>query len=87
MTSSCHTDGSGVTFGASIRVDLGREIVMSVPASRTRERLLCRFNLHHKWVRRFDRDGGELYLQCIACGKDLHDIKRHTRIIDFGGGF
>ena len=44
-------------------------------------------NPHHKWVRRFDRDGGELYLQCIACGKDLHDIKRHTRIIDFGGGF
>ena len=57
------------------------------PASRTRKHLLCRFNLHHKWVRRFDRDGGELYLQCIACGKDLHDIKRHTRIIDFGGGF
>jgi hypothetical protein len=49
--------------------------------------LLCRFNLHHKWVRRFDRDGGELYLQCMACGKDLHDIKRHTRIIDFGGDF
>jgi hypothetical protein len=58
-----------VTFGASIRVDLGREIVISVPASRTRKRLLCRFNLHHKWVRRFDRDGGELYLQCIAAAK------------------
>ena len=60
---------------------------MSAPASPEHMRLLCRFNLHHKWVRRFDRDGGELYLQCIACGKDLHDIKRHTRIIDFGGGF
>jgi hypothetical protein len=35
---------------------------MSVPTSRTRKRPLCRFNLHHKWVRRFDRDGGELYL-------------------------
>jgi hypothetical protein len=58
---------------------------MSVPASR--KRLLCRFNLHHKWVRRFDRDRGELYLQCIACGKDLHGIEGHTRIIDFGGGF
>jgi hypothetical protein len=57
---------------------------MSVPASRTRKRMLCRFNLHHKWVRRFDRDGGELYLRC---GKDLHDIRRHTIIIDFGGGF
>jgi hypothetical protein len=42
---------------------------MSVPASRTRKRMLCRFNLHHKWVRRFDRDGGELYLQCIAAAK------------------
>jgi len=58
---------------------------MSVLASRKRNRLLCRFNLHHKWVRRFDRDRGELYLQCMACGKALHDIKRHTSIIDFGG--
>jgi hypothetical protein len=58
---------------------------MSVPASPERKRLLCRFNLHHKWVRRFDRDDCELYLQCIACGKALHDIKRQTRIIDFGG--
>ena len=58
---------------------------MSVPASRTRKRLLCRFNLHHKWVRRFDPKGGELYLQCIACGKDLHHIKRHPSIIDFSG--
>jgi len=59
---------------------------MSVPAPSTRKRLLCRFNLHHKWVRRFDTESCELYLQCVACGKDLHDIKRHTSIIDFGGG-
>ena len=26
----------------------------SVPASSKRKRLLCRFNLHHKWVRRFE---------------------------------
>ena len=42
---------------------------MSVPASRKRKRLLCRFNLHHKWVRRFNPEG-EDYLQCKACGKD-----------------
>ena len=60
---------------------------MSVPASPERKRLLCRFNPKHEWVRRFDPERGELYLQCMACGKDLHDIKRHTRIIDFGGGF
>ena len=55
---------------------------MSVTASR--KRLLCRLNLHHKWVRRFDPERGELYLQCIACGKDLH-IKRRPSFIDFGG--
>jgi hypothetical protein len=41
---------------------------MSVPASRKRKRLLCRFNLRHKWVRRFDQEGGD-YLQCTDCGK------------------
>ena len=39
---------------------------MSVPASRKRKRLLCRFNLHHKWVRRKNPEG-EDYLQCKAC--------------------
>jgi hypothetical protein len=43
---------------------------MSVPASRKRKRLLCRFNLHHKWVRRFNQEDGEDYLQCTACGKE-----------------
>jgi hypothetical protein len=42
---------------------------MSVPASRKRKRLLCRFNLRHKWVRRFDPEGSEDYMQCEACGK------------------
>ena len=42
---------------------------MSDPASRKRKRLLCRFNLRHKWVRRFDQDGGD-YLACTACGKN-----------------
>ena len=41
---------------------------MSDLASRNRKRLLCRFNLCHKWVRRFEQEGGD-YLQCTACGK------------------
>ena len=47
---------------------LGREIVMSVPASPKGKRLLCRFNLRHKWVRRFNGEGDD-YLECAACGK------------------
>jgi hypothetical protein len=60
---------------------------MSVPASRKRKRLLCRFNLHHKWVRRKNPEGQD-YLQCKACGKDLYDVERHEPDIigGFGGG-
>jgi hypothetical protein len=32
--------------------------------------MLCRFNLHHNWVRCLDPESGEHYLQCIACDKD-----------------
>ena len=46
------------------------EAVMSVPASRKRKRLLCRFNLKHNWVRRFNQEDGQDYLQCTACGKE-----------------
>jgi hypothetical protein len=42
---------------------------MSVPGSRKRKRLLCMFNLKHKWVRRFNPEGGD-YLQCKSCGKE-----------------
>ena len=41
---------------------------MSVPASPKRKPLLCRFNLRHKWVRRFNQEGDD-YLQCDVCGK------------------
>jgi hypothetical protein len=59
---------------------------MSVPASPMRKRLLCRYNLHHKWVRRFNKDG-EDYLQCKACGKDLYDVERgDPTVTGFGGG-
>jgi hypothetical protein len=37
-------------------------------------------------VRRKNPEGKD-YLPCKACGKDLYDVERHTRIIDFGGGF
>ena len=57
---------------------------MSVPASRKRKRLLRRFNLHHKWVRRKNLDG-EDYLQCKACSKDLYDVERQEP--DIIGGF
>ena len=50
---------------------------MSVPAPRKRKRLLCRFSLHHKWVRRKNPEG-EDYLQCKACGKDLYDVERSS---------
>jgi hypothetical protein len=57
---------------------------MSVPASL--KRLLCRFNLHHKWVRRKNPEGQD-YLQCKACGKDLYDVERgDPTITNFGGG-
>jgi hypothetical protein len=36
--------------------------------------LLCRLNLHHKWVRRFNADG-EDYFSCRACGKDRYDVE------------
>ena len=32
---------------------------MSAPISPKRKRLLCRYNLHHKWVRRFNKDGDD----------------------------
>jgi hypothetical protein len=57
---------------------------MSVPASPKRKRLLCRFNVHHKWVRRKNPEG-EDYQQCKACGKDLYDVERHDP--DIIGGF
>jgi len=48
---------------------------MSVSVSRKPKRLLCRFNLRHKWVRRFNSEG-EDYLQCKVGGKDLYDVER-----------
>jgi hypothetical protein len=53
---------------------------VSEPTPRTP--LLCRLNLHHKWVRQFNPDG-EDYLHCTACGKDRYDVERHDP--EFGG--
>ena len=64
------------------------EAAMSMPTPRTP--LLCRLNLHHKWVRQFNPDG-EDYLHCMACGKDRYDVERHDPEVGgmggpFGGG-
>jgi hypothetical protein len=49
-------------------------------------RLLCRLNLHHKWVRCFNPQG-EDYLQCKCCGKDRYDVVRgDPNMTNFGGG-
>ena len=48
---------------------------MSVSASRKPKRLVCQFNVRHKWVRRLNPQG-EDYLQCKSCGKDLYDVER-----------
>jgi hypothetical protein len=49
-----------------------------VPTPTRRKRLLCRLNIHHKWVRQFNPDG-EIYLQCKACGKDRYDVEGRRR--------
>ncbi len=50
---------------------------MSVSVSPKPKRLLCQFNVRHKWVRRLNPDR-EVYLQCKHCGKDLYDVERST---------
>ena len=52
----------------STRVEVG------MPVKPPRRPLLCRLNLHHKWVRRFNPQHEE-YLQCKACGKDFYDVE------------
>jgi len=51
------------------------ELIMPVVAPR--KPLLCRLNVHHKWVRRLNPDR-EVYLQCKHCGKDLYDVERSS---------
>ncbi|HVD87916.1 MAG TPA: hypothetical protein VNB91_03325 [Jatrophihabitantaceae bacterium] len=45
-----------------------------MPVKPPRRPLLCRLNLPHKWVRRFNPQHEE-YLQCKACGKDFYDVE------------
>jgi hypothetical protein len=57
-----------------------------MPVQPPRQPVLCRLDLHHKWVRRFNKDG-EDYLQCRACGKDRYDVERSDpTVTGFGGG-
>jgi hypothetical protein len=51
------------------------ELIMPVVAPR--KSLLCRLNVHHKWVRRLNPDH-EVYLQCKRCSKDLYDVERSS---------
>ena len=51
------------------------ELIMPVVAPR--KPLLCRLNVHHKWVGRLNPDR-EVYLQCKRCGKDLYDLERSS---------
>jgi hypothetical protein len=60
------------------------EVEVSMPTRRTP--LLCRLNLHHKWVRQFNPDG-EGYLHCTACGKDRYDVEPHDPDLLTGGGW
>jgi hypothetical protein len=63
----------GLAFSvAAASIFGGRHVGLGIPQAK---RLLCRFHLHHKWVRRFNPEG-EDYLQCNACGKDLYDVGR-----------
>lgn len=50
--------------------------------------LLCRLNMHHKWVRQFNPNG-EDYLHCTACGKDLYEgeFEHHHPDLLSGGGW
>ena len=64
-----------VAWRSQLLLHRSSEVVMSVSVSRNPKRLLCRFNLRHKWVRRFNSEG-EDYLQCKVGGKDLYDVER-----------
>jgi hypothetical protein len=60
---------------------------MSVPVSRKRKRLICRFNLKHNWVRRLNPEG-EDYTQCKACGKEPYEHPRgEPSFLRGAGGF
>ena len=57
-------------------------------SKRTRRKpLLCRLNMHHKWVQRSTADSAG-YFQCTACGKDRYDFEfeDHDPSILGGGG-
>ena len=59
---------------------------MSVPASRKHKRLLCRFNVHHKWVRRKNPEG-EDYLAVQGLRQRSYDVERaNPTVTNFGRG-
>ena len=71
-----------VTRSLALRAAVNRErpsstLELVMPVVAPRKRLLCRLNVHHKWVRRLNPDR-EAYLQCKHCGKDLYDVERSS---------
>jgi hypothetical protein len=72
-------------FGTAAHVDAGSTVEVSVPVQPPPKPLLCRLNLHHKSVRRFNQQHDD-YLQCKACGKDRYDVERSDpTATNFGG--
>jgi hypothetical protein len=71
-----------LTRSLVLRAAVNRErqsstLELSMPVLAPRKPLLCRLNVHHKWVRRLNPDR-EVYLQCKHCGKDLYDVERSS---------
>ena len=61
---------------------------MSVPASPERKRLLCRFNLRDKWVRRWNGEGDDYLLRSL---RQVQGLRRWCGVRDplrprIGGG-
>jgi hypothetical protein len=46
----------------------------AVSSQTPRKPLLCRLNLHHKWVRRFYENGDD-YRHCEARGKEARTVR------------
>ena len=58
-----------VSLRASIRADASKTTMSEAP----HRPVLCRWNVHHRWVARLTSDGGH-YQQCRRCGKDRTDV-------------
>jgi hypothetical protein len=53
----------------ALRRALNTEKTMATIAIRSTKPLLCRLNLHHRWIGQYN-PAGEAYRRCRLCGKD-----------------